>query len=211
MLRRGAFAFISARAPEALLLIGLPRPPLSPPPYVSTGFPLMPAYAGFYVSPDDWADWLRLHCPLPPPHGPADAESTIYEALCEQNVGKYFAVLMVPTPPSESEKCDEGERLSRLFSEKREYIAPRAKVDMNGPKVLDRLIGLKVSEWRTIWYNENSFDPPYEAEFLKPKPPKDKNYSGETGDGKQKKGTMSKKKADSDQEGQVRVQFADGV
>ncbi|KDN40568.1 hypothetical protein RSAG8_08040, partial [Rhizoctonia solani AG-8 WAC10335] len=172
----------------------------------------MPSYAGFYVSPDDWADWLRPRCPLPPPHGPADAESMIYRALCEQNnVGKYFAVLMVPTPPSESEKCKKAVMVYRLFSEKREYIAPRAKVDMNGPKVLDRLIGLKVSEWRTIWYNENSSDPPYEAEFLKPKLPKDKNCSDGTGDGKQKKGMRSKKKVDSGQEGQVRVQFADGV
>ncbi|CAE6436827.1 unnamed protein product [Rhizoctonia solani] len=175
----------------------------------------MVSHAGFYVTPEDWADWVRPRCPPVPPPGVADAEWLIEEALREQGVEKYFAVTSVPTPPSGSEKCKNAVMTYRLHSEKRKYIAPRARVDSNGPEVMQRLIRLKASEWRTHWHNGQSRDPPYEAEFLKPKPTKNKKHS----DGTQKKGTKTKKQVDNDQTEKVdadrksraRVRFGDEV
>ncbi|CAE7087678.1 unnamed protein product, partial [Rhizoctonia solani] len=64
-------------------------------------FFLMPSYAGFYVAPDDWADWLRTHTTVPLPHGAALAEIEVEEALEIKKIAKYLEVTMVPIPPSE--------------------------------------------------------------------------------------------------------------
>ncbi|CAE6456034.1 unnamed protein product [Rhizoctonia solani] len=105
---------------------------------------------------------------------------------------------MVPTPPPEPGKFGDGMMVYRQFSEKREYLPPLAKVDFNGPKTLDRLIGLKVSEWRTIWFNEDSVDVPYEAEFLKPENPEDENQLNGLRDGK-KQQTKNERSVNFDQ------------
>ncbi|CAE7191262.1 unnamed protein product [Rhizoctonia solani] len=128
----------------------------------------MPSYAGFYVTPNDWTDWMRTRSSLPP--SPAIAKSLIEQEFRRLKVHKYLVVTMVPVPPSEPDERNYRRHLMvyRQWSEKREYLPPRADADHNGPAVLDQLMGLKVSEWRTHWHNEDSLDSPYEAEFLEP-------------------------------------------
>ncbi|CAE7127383.1 unnamed protein product [Rhizoctonia solani] len=135
----------------------------------------MPSYAGFYVVPDDWTVWLRAHTSLPLPPSAAMAESRIDDELRRLKVRKYLAVKMVPPPASECVKCDSHLMIYRQCSEKREYLPPRVEADHNGPAVIDQLLGLKVSEWRTIWYNNDSHEPSYEAEFLEPGTREDAN------------------------------------
>ncbi|KAL5639776.1 hypothetical protein ACGC1H_006375 [Rhizoctonia solani] len=61
--------------------------------------------------------------------------------------------------------------LIRRSEPKRAYISPRpdSKCDLAGKEMIKLLLGLEVSEWKTMWYNENSHEPPYGARFLKPK------------------------------------------
>ncbi|KAG8758315.1 hypothetical protein FRC11_003895 [Ceratobasidium sp. 423] len=118
---------------------------------------------------------------------------------------------MVPVPPSEPRSSDDGLMVHRRWSEEREYLSQRtdSKLDFNGPRVLECAIGLKASEWRTIWFNDESSRAPYEAKFLKPRVPKDKDYSEGNGNGKQKKKTKSKKGADDDRKIKFEFKFED--
>ncbi|CAE6522889.1 unnamed protein product [Rhizoctonia solani] len=134
----------------------------------------MPTYAGFYVTPQDWADWLRPRYPSDPspfsPPGAADAEILITNELRQKKAGKFFAVTVVPDLSSQPGKFNNDSMIYRLFSEKREYLAPRADsdIDLNGPRVLKHLIRLNAPGWQTIWYDEDSVLAPYGAEFLAP-------------------------------------------
>ncbi|KAH7344668.1 hypothetical protein B0J17DRAFT_623997 [Rhizoctonia solani] len=132
----------------------------------------MPSFAGFYV-------WLRTRSPSFSSVGPGTAEIRIEDVLRRKKIDKWFAVTTVPTPPSEPGEFNHALMVYRQCSDKREYIPPHAdaKVDMNGPDILERKLRLKVSEWRTIWLDGKSTDPSYNAELLSPKPAEDMNHS----------------------------------
>ncbi|KDN35691.1 hypothetical protein RSAG8_11370, partial [Rhizoctonia solani AG-8 WAC10335] len=142
----------------------------------------MPTFAGYYVAPDDWVDWLRPRCPQYS-LDPGMAEVLIQEAINEKKFGKYLAVIMVTSPESVPGRFKQGMMVYRVSSDKREYIHPRAdsKIDLNGSRGLERLFGLKTSEWRSYWYNPNSLEMPYEAEFLEPTPLKANGNRSEPG------------------------------
>ncbi|CAE6429297.1 unnamed protein product [Rhizoctonia solani] len=154
----------------------------------------MPSYAGFYVTPQDWNDWVRPRSDQPA-NSAATAERFIEEALREKKLGKFFAAEMVPTPPSEPGEFADGVMVCRRWSKKRKYLSQRvgSKLDFNGQQVLERAIGLKTTEWRTIWSNDDATKPPYEAEFLQPKVRKVKGDSEGNRDGKKKKKARSKR------------------
>ncbi|KDN39215.1 hypothetical protein RSAG8_08986, partial [Rhizoctonia solani AG-8 WAC10335] len=134
----------------------------------------MTAFAGFYVTPEAWTAWVHSHPKCPTwVWGPTVAEDLIEEALHEKKLEKYFYAELVPIPPSEPGYRDGllGIMLVRRNHSKPVYIPPRpdSKCDLAGQRIIKKLIGLEVSEWKTMWYNEESHEPPYEAQFLKPK------------------------------------------
>ncbi|CAE6511384.1 unnamed protein product [Rhizoctonia solani] len=133
----------------------------------------MTAFAGFYVNSEAWTNWLHSQPNCPPWVCATIAEDLIERALHEKKVDKYFSVELVPIPPSEPDYKDgaRGIMLIRRSEPKRAYIPPRpdSKCDLTGQEMIKQLIGLEVSEWKTMWYNEKSHEPPYGARFLNPR------------------------------------------
>ncbi|KEP50736.1 hypothetical protein V565_074510 [Rhizoctonia solani 123E] len=87
-------------------------------------------------------------------------------------MGDYFRVEVVPVPPSEPNYREDayGITIFRRRS-RRVYIPPRpdSSCDLTGRRILKKYIGLKVSMWRTLWFDEESCEAPYDAKFLKPR------------------------------------------
>ncbi|CUA69197.1 hypothetical protein RSOLAG22IIIB_13935 [Rhizoctonia solani] len=125
----------------------------------------MTAFAGFYVMNSNPNR-------RPGAFGETAAQDLIIEALREQKVEDYFYVQIVPVPPSEPDYEEDalGMMLVRRKEKKRAYIAQRldSTCDLAGRKIIKQYFGLEVSVWKTLWFNEESSEAPYEAEFLKP-------------------------------------------
>ncbi|EUC63775.1 hypothetical protein RSOL_429070 [Rhizoctonia solani AG-3 Rhs1AP] len=173
----------------------------------------MTAFAGYYVAPEVWTAWMNSH---PKRHrsafGSSGAIDLIEESLRERNIGAYFGVQTVPVPPSVSTQCrprfglvanvvmEEPNYREGAFSimifrrrhSRRAYIPPRpdSKCDLTGRRILKRYIGLDVSRWRTLWFDEESYEAPYDAKFLKPK------VRTERGDVNHKSGNGTRDKAE---------------
>ncbi|KAL5640418.1 hypothetical protein ACGC1H_007613 [Rhizoctonia solani] len=136
----------------------------------------MVSYAGFYVTPKAWTEWLKSHLTYAyqaSSLNPYRAEMKIHETLRQKHLEKHFAVVMVRVPPSEeADYINEARTLMivRIVNDRRVYIPPRpdSMVDKLGPQILWNKIGLKVEGWRTIWYNRYSYQPPYDSQFLEP-------------------------------------------
>ncbi|CUA68930.1 hypothetical protein RSOLAG22IIIB_13857 [Rhizoctonia solani] len=133
----------------------------------------MTAFAGFYVTPDAWRTWMNsTPNRRPGAFGETAAQDLIIEALHERKAGDYFFVQIVPVPPSEPDYKEDalGMMLVRRKQKKRAYIAQRldSTCDLAGRKIIKQYFGLEVSVWKTLWFNEESSEAPYEAEFLKP-------------------------------------------
>ncbi|KAL5639112.1 hypothetical protein ACGC1H_006586 [Rhizoctonia solani] len=135
----------------------------------------MASYAGFYVTPKAWTEWLKSNLTTYQESSlnPYRAETKIDEALRRKHLEKHFMVVMVPVPPSEeADYIDEAHTLMivRIIDSRRAYIPPRPDsiIDKMGPQILRKKIGLEVEGWRTMWYDENSCVPPYGACFLEP-------------------------------------------
>ncbi|CAE6530719.1 unnamed protein product [Rhizoctonia solani] len=136
----------------------------------------MTAYAGFYVTPEAWTDWVRSNPKCPTwEWGVTVAQDMIEDALDEKKIGDYFGVEIVPVPPSDPGYTEDPRALMlvRRTEPRRAYIAQRldSRCDLYGRRLIKYLLGLEASEWRTMWYNEMSCTPPYETEFLKPGAP----------------------------------------
>ncbi|CUA71728.1 hypothetical protein RSOLAG22IIIB_09764 [Rhizoctonia solani] len=148
----------------------------------------MAAYAGFYATPEAWFEWMRSN-PKCPSWQWTDtmAQRIIDRMLREKGLGNHFYAELVPVPPSEPSYPSDlyGMMLVRRKRSKRAYIAqkPDSKYDLTAQKMIKELIGLEVSGWKTMWYNENSQWPPYEAQFLEPGDPTEKSDANrKTGD-----------------------------
>ncbi|CAE6530058.1 hypothetical protein RSOLAG22IIIB_04618 [Rhizoctonia solani] len=157
----------------------------------------MPSYAGFYVTPEDWFNWIHPRRPKLS-HSVWCAESLIEQEIWRKRAGNFFAVTAVPSPECTPGNLVFGLIVYRRYSEEREYLKPRrdSKIDMNGPLVLERLIGLKASKWKTVWYDSETPGAPHKAEFLSPTIEANETYSGEN----------SKKEMDSGENSQHQVQ-----
>ncbi|KEP50049.1 hypothetical protein V565_087440 [Rhizoctonia solani 123E] len=155
----------------------------------------MTAFAGYYVAPEVWTAWMNSHPKRRrSAFGSSAAIDLIEESLRERNIGAYFGVQTVPVPPSEP-NYREGAFSIMIFRRRhsrRAYIPPRpdSKCDLTGQRILKRYIGLDVSRWRTLWFDEESCEAPYDAKFLKPK------VLTERGDVNHKSGNGTRDKAE---------------
>ncbi|KAG8745371.1 hypothetical protein FRC10_008230 [Ceratobasidium sp. 414] len=129
----------------------------------------MPSLGGFYMSPVAWMEWLHTQNPPYKQLGPPTAEVMILRKMSEKNIRNLFNVDMVPIPVTEPQERTWGLMVyRRRDKQQRVYLPPRdeSEVDQAGKQMLEELIGLKVSEWCTLWYDAQSEDE--YAEFLVP-------------------------------------------
>ncbi|EUC63827.1 hypothetical protein RSOL_430540, partial [Rhizoctonia solani AG-3 Rhs1AP] len=105
---------------------------------------------------------------------------------------------MVPSPESVPGQFAYGLMIYRISSEERKYIKPRAdsRFDLKGQQVLKRLIGLKASEWKTIWYDAYTAGVPQEAQFLSPATPTPMTFRAKANE-EQKQTLLTKQEVDS--------------
>ncbi|CUA78027.1 hypothetical protein RSOLAG22IIIB_12989 [Rhizoctonia solani] len=137
----------------------------------------MASYAGFYVTRKAWTDWLRSNLTYNYTEhslNHTNAQMEIEDALRRKRMSKLFMVEVVPVPPSEQVEYGNIAKtimITRVIRKRHGYIAqrPDSLVDKMGQEILRNQIGLEVEEWRTMWYNKDSYKPPYEAEFLEPR------------------------------------------
>ncbi|KAG8737587.1 hypothetical protein FRC10_008044 [Ceratobasidium sp. 414] len=102
----------------------------------------MISLGGFYID-SPWDRW-----------GAADAEDMLGEKLSEKNTRACFEVNMVPMPNSDKRP--------------RVYLPPQetSKTDNLAKQLLEEALGLKLPDWKTIWFDQHSSDLDDIVEFV---------------------------------------------
>ncbi|KAG8700929.1 hypothetical protein FRC08_004372 [Ceratobasidium sp. 394] len=129
----------------------------------------MVSYGGFYLSPTEWKEWLRAQDPPQKRYGAADAESVMDKMMREKNIRAYFGLDITPIPKSEPQERGYGLMIYRRKNQRRRvYLPPRdtSDTDHKAKQILKELLGLEVSDWRTLWFDHDPSVVDPDVEFL---------------------------------------------
>ncbi|KAG8692359.1 hypothetical protein FRC08_009828 [Ceratobasidium sp. 394] len=119
----------------------------------------MPSLGGFYLSPTAWSDWICSQDHTYERWGGPTAEVMIARKMSEKNIRALFGIDLVPIPRGEPQERNWGLMIYRRKNKRqRVYLPPRdeSEADREAKRMLEELIGLKVLEWTTVWYDPNS-------------------------------------------------------
>ncbi|KAG8735158.1 hypothetical protein FRC10_010913 [Ceratobasidium sp. 414] len=136
----------------------------------------MPTIAGFYASHQDCREWLKTYNPesYHRSHkiGASPAKAAAERMMKKRTKHRVFeGELITPlgssSDPYDIRPCDL--MLVRRYSPRKEYIAPsQTGFDVNGKALIKRHLGLNVSDWKVVWYDEH--DRALQTFVLEPKP-----------------------------------------
>ncbi|KAG9084480.1 hypothetical protein FRC06_004068 [Ceratobasidium sp. 370] len=129
----------------------------------------MPSYGGFYISPTEWKAWVTAQNITWESWGVARAEAMMEEKMNEGGIRRRFGIDIIPALKAEPrEKLYALVLYRRRDKRVRTYLPPRSTVqaDLDAKRLLEAAIGLRLSDWKTIWYDGEALDP--DSEIVEP-------------------------------------------
>ncbi|KAG8738771.1 hypothetical protein FRC10_006488 [Ceratobasidium sp. 414] len=146
----------------------------------------MPSLAGLYAvtltmwlmqTPEACREWVGIHCPekrafaLTQPVGAGVVEGQILQFLRETGRRGLLRDARRIVPPGSSDDpyayVPLGLMLVRRSKRQKMYIPPNeSNFDQNGKALVEQHFGLKVSDWKVVWFDND--DPALLSEFLEP-------------------------------------------
>ncbi|KAG9082083.1 hypothetical protein FRC06_005232 [Ceratobasidium sp. 370] len=134
----------------------------------------MPTIAGFYASHQDCREWLKGCSPRlyheSDGIGAAFARMAAEDVMLKLAGRRVFDAELISPLGWSGDSCDREYcdlMLVRRYSPHKKYIAPsRSGFDVIGKKLIKQHLGLNVSNWKVVWYDNN--DPELWTSVLEP-------------------------------------------